>query len=310
MNDLVTPSKHRTSVELFGGSAELAAPRLISITNGDNQVIPPDGTTTNGDLSFVGSAEPNQLAEILDHGIPAHPPVNVDATGHFSALLLNQQRGHHVYSVKTADGQESATWTVNVDVIETLSIDSVYEPDGRPVGRGETTFHNVLHFIGTATPGKVVELVNNGTVLKLLNVADNGHWSAILENLMTGTQNFIARETNGQQSSPWQVLIKQPAPISIQFVLGNENFQLIANHESTTDRSVTLVGTATPGESGWIVEYSRELVPFTANEQGVYYATIMDLEENRVHNFRLRSDLGRLSTPWIVKVVSSKLPKN
>jgi hypothetical protein len=59
MNDLVTPSKHRTSVELSSGSTELVAPRILSITNGDDISIPPDGTTTNGNLSFFGSAEPN-----------------------------------------------------------------------------------------------------------------------------------------------------------------------------------------------------------------------------------------------------------
>jgi len=146
-------------------------------------------------------------------------------------------------------------------------------------------------------------------VLKLLNVADNGHWSAILENLMTGTQNFIARETNGQQSSPWQVHIKELAPISIQFVLGNEHFQLIGNGDSTTDRKVTLVGTANPGETGWIVDYERDLVPFAANDCGVYFATVEGLED-RHHTFRLRSDRGRVSTPWVIQVVSSKLPKN
>ncbi|MBF6034767.1 hypothetical protein H8F23_16075 [Pseudomonas sp. P155] len=307
MNDLVTPSKHRTSVAQPSGSTKRVAPIILSITNGDDISIPPDGTTTNGDLSFVGSAAPNQLAVMLDYGIPAHPSVTVDERGHFSALLLDQAPGNHAYSVRTSDGQLSAPWTVKVDVSETVSIDSVYDPAGRLVGKGETTFQNELNFIGKGAPGKVVELVNNGTVLSLLNVGTDGHWSAKIKDLKTGTQNFIARETNGQQSSPWRVLIKQPAPISIQFVLGNESFQLIGNQETTSDRSVTLVGTATPGETGWIVDYQRDLVPFAANEHGVYCATIEDLEENWVHTFRLRSDLGRLSTPWAIRVVSSKL---
>ncbi|WP_095113269.1 hypothetical protein [Pseudomonas sp. Irchel 3H7] len=307
MNDLVTPSKHRTSVELSSGSTELVAPRILSITNGDDISIPPDGTTTNGNLSFFGSAEPNQLAVMLDNGIPAHHLVTVDERGDFSALLLDQARGIHAYSVATSDGQVSATWTVEVDVSEKVSIDSVYDAAGRHVGNGETTFQNELNFIGKGAPGKVVELVNNGTVLSLLNVGTDGHWSANIKDLKTGTQNFIARETNGQHSSSWRVLIKQPAPISIQFVLGNESFQLIGNQETTTDRSVTLVGTATPGETGWIVDYHRDLVPFAANEHGVYSAKIEDLKENLVHTFRLRSDLGRLSAPWAIRVISSKL---
>lgn len=307
MNDLVTPSKHRTNIQLAPENTELDAPRIHSVTNGDGEFIPSEGTTTNGDLSFIGSAQPNQFAEVLDDGIPVHPPVNVDANGHFSALLVNQKRGLRVYSVKTTDGQQSAMWIINVDVKETLSIESVYAPDGWLIGNGETTFHTELSFTGVATPGKVVELVNNGIVVKLLNVASDGHWSANLTDLDTGTQNFIAREPNGQQSSPWQVHIKEPASISIQFVVGNENFQLIGNHKSTTDRTVTLVGTANPGETGWIVDYHRDLVPFGANDNGVYFATVEGLEENLIHTFRLRSDLGRLSSPWAIRVISSKL---
>lgn len=307
MNDLVTPSKHRTTVELSPGNAELEATRIRSIINGDGLSIPSGGATTNGDLDFVGAAEPNQFAEILDHYIPVHDPVRVDATGHFSAKLLHQKQGLHVYSVKTTDGQQSAPWDIYVNVHEAVSIDSVYGPDGTPIGNGQETYHNELNFIGVGTPGKVLDLVSNGTILDRLNVGPNGHWSTNLKNLSTGTQNFIALETDGQQSSPWRVLIKQPAPIAIQFVIGNESFQLIGNGNSTTDRTVTLVGTANPGETGWIADYHRDLVPFAANDKGVYFATVEDLEENIVHTFRLRSDQGRTSSPWYIKVISSKL---
>ncbi|MCL9800130.1 hypothetical protein [Pseudomonas sp. AKS31] len=307
MNDQVKLSPHFTSVGLLQGSAESIAPKILSVTDGEGNPVQDGGTATNGHLSFVGSASPNQQAEIWDNGAPAYPPVNVDVEGHFSALLLDQKRGRHVYHVKTTDNQESPTWTVDVNVSETVSITWVTGPDGLVIKNGEFTFHDELNFTGTGTPDKVVELMNNGTVVKLLNVDSNGNWSANVKGLETGTQNFIARETNGQQSSPWRVLVKQPAPISIQFVLGNESFQLIGNQKTTTDTSVTLVGTANPRETGWIVDYERDLVPFAANDQGVYFATIKDLEEDHVHTFRLRSDLARISTPWAIRVVSSKL---
>ncbi|WP_454563667.1 hypothetical protein [Pseudomonas sp. AIG] len=307
MNDLVKPSKHRTSVQLSSGSAELEAPRIISITNGDGISIPPDGITTNGNLSFVGWAEPNQLAEILDFGLPAHHPVTVDNTGHYSAELLGQQRGLHDYSVRTSDGQVSMSWFIVVDVSEGLSIDSVYDPTGTPVGNGETTFQGELNFVGKGTRDKVVELVNNGIVVKLLNVGSDGHWSANLKDLKTGTQNFSARETNGQQSSPWQVLIKKPAPLSIQFALGDESYQLIPNQHPTSDSSVTVTGTGTPGETGWIVDYENNLVPFETNDHGIHSTTIHGLEKNKFHTFRLQSHLGRTSEPWVIKVTSSEL---
>ncbi|WP_456021188.1 hypothetical protein [Pseudomonas protegens] len=307
MNDLVKPSKPQTSVDLPKGSAEPIVPRILSITNGDGTPIPPDGTTTNGHLTIVGEATPNQQVEVLTDGFPEVDPYDVDADGHFTAHQLNQKRGRHRYIARASDGQESAAWTVDVDVSATTMINWVVDPNGYLVESGQHTFYDELTLHGRGTPNKITEIVNNGTVVKVVENDQYGVWNTTLKDLGTGTQHFISREPNGQQSAIWRVLIKQSAPISIQFVFGNESFQLIGNQETTTDKSVVLVGTANPGETGWIVDYERDLERFTANENGLYFVKINGLKDNHVHTFRVKSDKGRLSAPWAIRVVSSKL---
>jgi hypothetical protein len=307
MNDQVAIPNHVTSANISKVNADRVAPKIEKVTDSYDKAIENGGTTKSALLLFKGSATANVQAVIEENDFPASYPFDIDANGHFEGHLFAQKRGLHEYTVRTLDGQsqKSEKWIVDVDVSDTVSIDWITDTNGVLIHDGEHTLFSELHFIGTGTPDKPVDLMNHDIVLQQLNVDSRGHWSAKVEGLKPGTQNFSARELNGPQSSPWRVHVKEPTPLSIQFVMGNPSFQLIDNHQRTTDRSVVLVGTALPGETGWIVDYYHDLVSFTANEHGVYYATITDLKPNRVHTLRLRSDTGRVSTPWVVHVVSS-----
>ncbi|MDR7053951.1 hypothetical protein J2W70_001301 [Pseudomonas koreensis] len=307
MNDQVAIPNHVPSANISKVNADPVAPRIQEVTDSYDKVIENGGRTKSAHLLFKGSATANVQAVIEDKDFPESYPFYIDAKGHFEARLFPQKRGLHEYTVRTLDGQsqKSEKWIVDVDVSDTVSIEELTDTNGTLILDGEHTHSSKLDFIGKGTPDKPVDLMNNGIVLQQLNVDSDGHWSAKVEGLKPGTQNFSARELNGPQTSPWRVQIKEPTPISIQFVMGIPSFQLIDNHQRTTDRSVVLVGTALPGETGWIADYSGDLVRFAANEHGVYYAAITDLEPNKVHTFRLRSDTGRVSTPWVVHVVWS-----
>lgn len=288
-------------------NADPVAPKIKEVTDSFDELIENGGTTKSAYLLFKGSATANVQAVIEENDFPASYPFDIDANGHFEARLFPQKRGAHEYIVRTLDGQSqtSEKWLVDVDVSDTVSIDWLTDPHGELILDGEQTLHSELNLVGTGTPDKPVDLMNNGTVVQHFDVYSDGYWSATVVGLKPGTQNFSVRELHGPQSSPWRVRVKVPTPISIQFVMGKPSFQPIVNHQRTTDRSVVLVGTALSGETGWIVDYHNALVPFAANEHGVYYAIITDLEQNRVHTFRLQSDTGRVSTPWVVHVVSS-----
>ncbi|RON69497.1 hypothetical protein [Pseudomonas fluorescens] len=279
--------------------------QILTIINGEGQNIENGDVSYNADLSFTGSAGPNQTAEIRDWGVPAHHPVSVDASGHFSALLLDQPPGLHDYSVRTSDGRESSPWQVLVKVSATLKIESVRGPDGEPIENGASTTHNHLSFVGLGMPNQTVDLSDNGERLQTVNVDSTGHWSALVEGLPTGSHEFTARQAD-QESAPWQILLRKPAPLSIQFAFSKPGFQLIADQGSTSDTAVTLVGTANPFERGWIVDYNSELVYVAADENGVYNATIENLAE-KFHTFRFKSDQDRVSNTWTVRVITSRV---
>lgn len=305
MNDQVILSEQRKAVDTPDKRMN-TIPVIRTIKNGNGEYIESGGTSTSPHLIIDGTVAPVQKVEVLRHSIPIGDPVIADGGGNVRFYLANQERGFHEYRLRNSDNNVSAGYAVFVNVEEKASISDVTDPEGKLIEPGGSTLHSSLSFVGRGVAGTKVKLLVNGKEEQELYVDDNSHWSASVESLVPGSHEFVAQGENSR-SDPWNILIKTPTPISIQFVLGNESFQLIGNHESTTDRSVTLVGTANPGETGWIVDYHRDLVAFAANEQGVYFVTIEGLEVNRFHTFRLRSDLGRPSLPWAIKVVSSKL---
>lgn len=304
MNEQVKFSEEQPRVH-SSNHTKRTGTQILTIINGEGQSIENGGVSYNADLSFTGSAGPNQNAEILDWGVPAHHPVSVDVGGHFSAFLADQQPGPHDYSVRTSDGRESSPWQVLVEVSATLKIESVRGPDGEPIENGASTPHNHLSFVGRGIANQTVDLLDNGVPLQTLNVDSTGHWSAHVDGLPTGSHEFTARQAD-QESAPWQILLRKPAPLSIQFAFGKPGFQLIANQGSTSDTAVTLVGTANPFEHGWIVDYDNKLVYVGADENGVYKATIENLAE-KFHTFRFKSDQDRLSNTWTVRVITSRV---
>ncbi|MHC8331017.1 hypothetical protein [Pseudomonas sp. LB3P25] len=304
MTEQVHLPELRSLVQSPSKNTQESRTEILAVTNGDGELIENGGTSKNGELSFVGSAEPNQTAEVLDWGIPVHDPVNVDSFGHYSAFLPNQRWGEREYSVRTSDGQESALWRIFLDVPVLAEIQWVTGPDGVPIESGGSTVHSALSFVGQGVAFQTVDLLDNGELLQTLNVDGNNHWNALVENVSEGDHDYTIRGKGGEVSAPWRIRVTKPAELTVQFVIG-ASFQLIGNHEPTTDKKLTLVGTANPGESGFIVDYERELVPFVADQNGVYTATIEGLAE-KVHTFRAKSNQGRVSMPWAIRVVASK----
>ena len=302
MNNPSTPSTQPARSISSGQSSKQIAPIIHSITNGVGELILDGATTLNADLTLTGSAAPDQYIDIRDSSYLFYPRVYVDGEGKFSVELLNQPRAILDYRIRTEDGQESATWSVVVDFDRSGAITSFRDPDNEVRGNGGETRPGELTFVGVGEPGQVVELLHEGAVLQTVNVDANGGCSAVVNGLSGGRHVLTARKPGKEQSTPWRILIHEPSPLSIEFVKGKGNSPSIANGESTTYRTLTLVGTASPGETGWIADEDRNLAPFAANEYGVYSATVEYLAVGRTHALRLESDLGRTSPNWVLTV--------
>lgn len=304
MTDQEKLPEQRTLVQGLQRSAAKSGTVIETVTDGNGNLVEDGGVCRNPDLSFVGRAAPGQQAQLLDHGEPAHPPVNVDNHGHFSLIITNQANGPHVYTVVTTDGQESDPFTVHMALPLQAAILWINDPNGDVIENGGSTTFADLSFVGQGEPNTTVSLLDNGILVATLNIDANAHWSAVLNGLSVGGHHFTVVGSDGVESSPWVVVVVNSVLLSIQFLLG-ESGQLIGNHEQTTDTSLTVVGTANPGEKGKIVDYEKDLAPFMADSNGIYTAKISNLAE-QVHTIRAKTDGGRTSSPWAFRVVPAK----
>lgn len=308
MTDQEKLSGRLTQLDVSGKRASNIHPRILELTDLEGNFIEPGSAVEVRDFIVRGVVTPSSIAQILDRGTHVIHVV-ADQTGHFIADINEQSPGMHAYTVRDDMGQESDPWPVTIIRAEQVLIETVQGPDDQFIENGSSTVHDDLRFVGKGVPGQVVDLLDNGTVLRLLNVDNNGHWSAHLTGLKPGNHKFIARELNGNESAPWHVEIEKPALLSIQFGYGQKNYQTIKDGETTMQTAVALVGTAKPGECGRILSNVHEGVDFEADQRGVFVALVKDLLPGFSYTFVCRSEPDRHSEPWKITVVSSKLPQ-
>ncbi|WP_085611051.1 MULTISPECIES: hypothetical protein [unclassified Pseudomonas] len=304
MTDQEKLPQQRTLVQDPNRSNVTSGTVIETVTNGNGKTIENGGVSTNPDLSFVGSAAPNQTAQLFDNGAPAHSPVNVDNNGHFSLIITDQKNGPHVYAVETTDGQVSDPYIVHMELPLHAAIVWINDPNGDVIENGGSTTFVDLSFVGEGEPNTTVVLLDYGILVGRLNIDANSHWSAVLNGLSVGAHSFTVIGSDGVESRPWIILVVNSVPVTIQFLLG-DNGEFIGNHEQTTATTVTVVGTANPGEKGKIVDYENDLAPFTADSNGIYTAKISNLAE-KVHTIRTITAAGRISSPWAFRVVPAK----
>ncbi|WP_414869571.1 hypothetical protein [Pseudomonas sp. IT-347P] len=310
MTDQEKLSGQLTQVDASSKLASKIEPRILELTDLEGRYIESHSVVKISDFFIKGVANVASPAQILDGGTEI-ATAHVDETGHFETELFHQSLGTHIYTVLDEFGQESSPWVVTIAAVDQLLIESVIGPNDETIENGSSTVHNDLRFTGRGAPGKVVDLLDNGIVLRLLNVAGNGHWSAHLTGLKPGNHKFVARELNGKESAPWLIEIEKPASLSIQFGYGQGNHQPINDGETTTQTEIVLVGTAKPYEFGRILSDAHEMVIYDANEFGIFVAPITGLIPGYSYRFvcRSESEPNRQSEPWTIKVASSKLPQ-
>lgn len=273
-------------------------PRISSVRNGDGVEIEPGGISKNAYLRIRGEAEPGQTVELVDGAFFLERAI-ANEDGHFEFHVTKQKRGEHYYKVLAANGTESETWVVFMDVAAARIL-WVTGPDGVPIEDGSLTRFNALSFVGEGEPSTQIELWDNDELLQTLNVDPSGHWSAFVEYVAPGNHAFTAVERNGDASLPHHIRVVA-VELTLQFIYG-ESFRLIGNHETTSDTSVTIVGTAGFKAKGHIVDYDGELAPFEADENGIFTVRLRNLQP-KVHTFRAKSG-DQLSPTLVIRVVS------
>ena len=259
----------------------------------DGNVNVKGGSSNDTTPTLTGTAIPGSLVTIyLDGSTTALGTVTADATtGAWTFPVAELAEGNHSFSVTATDNGEtsglSPAATVNIDLTapDAPAFGSVVDDVGPLTGTvvsGRPTNDDLPTFTGTATPGDVIRLYADDTLIGTATVGNTGAWSITLtEPLDDGTYALTLSATDpaGNESSrsePFSLVVDTTAGEAIITganddvgpVTGN-----VANNGSTNDNTPTLTGTAEAGSSVAIYDGINLIGTVTASPTGAWSFT-------------------------------------
>jgi len=252
------------------------------------------GSSNDATPTLTGTAIAGSLVTIyLDGSTTALGTVIAnEVTGAWSFPISDAlAEGSHSFSVTaTVDDQtsgQSPGATVNIDLTPPAAptfgsvVDDVGPQTGTVVS-GRPTNDDLPTFTGTATPGDVIRLYADNTLIGTATVGNTGAWSITLaQPLDDGTYALTLSATDpagneSPRSEAFSLVVNTTAdaPIitgandDVGPVTGN-----VANNGSTDDNTPTLTGTAEAGSSVAIYDGIRLIGTVTASATGAWSFT-------------------------------------
>ncbi|HEI9734936.1 TPA: SDR family oxidoreductase [Enterobacter cloacae] len=149
--------------------------------------------------------------------------------------------------------------TVLIPVSTEPSINSVVdnaEPHVGPMQKGETTNDTTPTLSGSAAPGDIVSILDNGKVIGTVKADSSGKWSFTPDTaLADGQHTFTVTATdaagNARTSGSFPIVIDTAAPSPAENIVINDNVGdkqgPVGPGDTTDDQSPTLSGEAEPG---------------------------------------------------------------
>ncbi len=259
----------------------------------DGNVNVKGGSSNDTTPTLTGTAIPGSLVTIyLDGSTTALGSVTADATtGAWSYPVAALAEGSHSFSVTATfqdqtSGQSPAA-TVNIDLTPPQApafgavVDDVGPLTGTVVS-GNPTNDDQPTFSGTATPGDVIRLYADDTLIGTATVGNTGAWSITLtEPLDDGTYALTLSATDpagneSPRSAPFSLVVDTTAGEAVITganddagpVTGN-----VANGGSTNDNTPTLSGTAEANSSVAIYDGIKLIGTVTASDTGAWSFT-------------------------------------
>ncbi|MBV4459722.1 Ig-like domain-containing protein [Pseudomonas sp. COR58] len=144
----------------------------------------------------------------------------------------------------------------------------------RPLDNGDVTYNTQVTVTGTATRGQKVEILDGANSYGSADVASGGTgsegvWSKVLNNLTVKAYHITARalyDANPVASQPWAFTVAVANVPVISNVTDSRG--TVANGATTYDRSVTVRGTASPGQKVQLLDGTQALGEPLADGQG------------------------------------------
>lgn len=307
MNDIaIAPHRPASSSHLPSRPSPRFKPVILVVRTLEGLSIPSGGTTSETSLSFVGVAQANEKVRIFD-GPDELATVNVDATGHWSAVVNNLEVTTHAFAAVTSDGQHSPLWIVHVKKASAPVINEVVDSRGQIIENGGVTDDGNLRFSGTADlNNEVVELFDGDVLKAVAHLNENGYWHVPLDEVEDGHHGYQVMTSDGQSSPIWTVIVEASQGTLIEYIQDSKSF--VPNFGITTDTSLSFVGSAKANQR--LKLFDRGELKATVNvDANRHWSARLDGLNEGIHVFLAVSDDGKGSEPWVVTVVAEIAPK-
>ncbi|EPK3138728.1 Ig-like domain-containing protein [Enterobacter cloacae] len=175
--------------------------------------------------------------------------------------------------------------TVLIPVSTEPSINSVVdnaEPHVGPMQKGETTNDTTPTLSGSAAPGDVVSILDNGKVIGTVKADSSGKWSFTPDTaLADGQHTFTVTATdaagNARISGTFPIVIDTAAPSPAENIVINDNVGdkqgPVGPGDTTDDQSPTLSGEAEPGSVVDIYDNDEKIGSVIVDDEGKWSYT-------------------------------------
>ncbi|HHX7163905.1 TPA: Ig-like domain-containing protein [Enterobacter hormaechei] len=175
--------------------------------------------------------------------------------------------------------------TVLIPVSTEPSINSVVdnaEPHVGPMQKGETTNDTTPTLSGSAAPGDVVSILDNGKVIGTVKADSSGKWSFTPDTaLADGQHTFTITATdaagNARTSGTFPIVIDTAAPSPAENIVINDNVGdkqgPVGDGDTTDDQSPTLSGEAEPGSVVDIYDNDEKIGSVIVDDEGKWSYT-------------------------------------
>ncbi|WP_191185269.1 Ig-like domain-containing protein [Enterobacter sichuanensis] len=175
--------------------------------------------------------------------------------------------------------------TVLIPVSTEPSINSVVdnaEPHVGPMQKGETTNDTTPTLSGSAAPGDVVSILDNGKVIGTVKADSSGKWVFTPDTALTdGQHTFTVTATdaagNARTSGTFPIVIDTAAPAPAENIVINDNVGdkqgPVGSGDTTDDQSPTLSGEAEPGSTVDIYDNDEKIGSVIVDDEGKWSYT-------------------------------------
>ncbi|POA41288.1 hypothetical protein C1893_31275 [Pseudomonas sp. MPR-ANC1] len=272
--------------------AQAVTPTITNVTDSKGPVVQ-GGITFDRNVTVTGTASPNQKVRLRDGTNALHEPT-ANGSGVWTQVVSGLAvKGYSLTALALyGDGPGSTPpRTFTVAQAGAPSIDNVIDSKG-PVLQGGITFDRNVTVTGTASPNQKVRLRDGTNALHEPTANGSGVWTQVVSGLAVKGYSLTALALYGDgpgSTPPRTFTVAQAVTPTITNVTDSKG--PVANGGITSDRTVTITGTASPNQKVRLLDGSTALHEPTANGSGVWTQVVTSLSV-ATHSFKAKALYG------------------